>query len=99
MAFHEVSIFVKLLFGISALDNVSGVYPVHKNHTGKFSIGNEVFLLGNHIVVSQELRARTLGQIHHGIVQCRLKAQLSIWWPKMSQDIQEIIKQCLRTHQ
>jgi transposase InsO family protein len=62
---------------------------------GKLSVGKELLLFGSRIVVPQSLRERTLEKIHEGhqgITRCRLRAQLSVWWPKMPQDIQKLIQ-------
>ena len=63
---------------------------------GKFSICNDMLCYGRQIVVPEILRPHTLKKIHDGHqgITCHLRAKLSVWWPKMSQDIQKLIQHC-----
>ena len=43
------------------------------------------------------LQQQTLKKIHEGhqgIQRCRIRARNSVWWPEMSQQIQEFVKKC-----
>ena len=45
----------------------------------------------------QSLRRETLEKIHNGhqgIQRCRLRAKISVWWPGISKEIEEMVKQC-----
>ena len=58
---------------------------------------NGLLLYGSRIVVPKSLRRETLSKIHNGhqgIQQCRLRANISVWWPGISNEIENMVKQC-----
>ena len=58
---------------------------------------NGLLLHGRRIVVPNSLRRETLCNIHsghQGIQRCRLCAKISVWWPGISHDIENMIKEC-----
>ena len=65
---------------------------------GNLSLDSSRLLLyGSRIVLPQSLRQETLEKIHNvhqGIQRCRLRANISVWWPGISKEIEEIVKQC-----
>ena len=49
------------------------------------------------IVIPQNLRAERLRSIHTGhlwLKKCRERAKMSVWWPKISQEIDDFLKRC-----
>ena len=67
---------------------------------GQLTVASDYLLLyGNRIVVPKSLQHQTLQKIHgggghQGIERCRLRAKTSVWWPRISQDIKDQVKQC-----
>lgn len=65
---------------------------------GELTIGSDNLLLhGKRIVVPKALRRQTLEKIHtghQGIQRCRLLAKISVWWPGISHEIENMVKQC-----
>ena len=58
---------------------------------------NELLLFGNRIVVPEELQDDVLEKIHQGhqgILKCRLRATSAGWWPGISKDIENRVKEC-----
>ena len=56
-----------------------------------------LLLFNQRIVVPTSLQQETLIKLHaghQGIHRCRLRAQSSVWWPKISIEIQTLIEQC-----
>ena len=52
---------------------------------------------GNRIVIPWSVRSYVLDRIHdghQGIVKCRERANESVWWPGMSQDIKDLVGKC-----
>ena len=52
---------------------------------------------GCRIVVPPPLRKEMLARIHtghQGIVKCRERARQSVWWPGMSRELEELVKNC-----
>ena len=63
----------------------------------RLSVGNGLLLLDSRIVVPESMCWETLVKLHQGhqgIQRCRYRAKHSVWWPKISQDIENIVKQC-----
>ena len=68
-------------------------------HSRDFLTVQEGLLLHNaRIVIPDALRQTTLEALHSsghlGIEKCRTKARLSIWWPKMSTEIESFVASC-----
>ena len=64
---------------------------------GSLSLGNNLLLYNNRIVVPQVLCSKTIEKIHEGhqgIERCRQRAQSSVWWPGMSKQVIQYVQQC-----
>ena len=49
------------------------------------------------IVVPKSLQTETLRKLHdghQGIIRCRLRAKISVWWPGLSQQLTQLVKNC-----
>ena len=58
---------------------------------------NNLLLHGKRIVVPKSLQRQVLEKIHtghQGIQRCRLRASTSAWWPGLSHEVENMIKQC-----
>ena len=58
---------------------------------------NNLLLYGKRIVVPKALQRQTLLKIHQGhqgIQRCRLRANTSVWWPGLLNEINNMVKQC-----
>lgn len=58
---------------------------------------DDLLLYDDRIVVPSSERLRMLDiihQAHQGIVKCRLRARQSVWWPRISTEIQEMVQNC-----
>ena len=56
-----------------------------------------LLLYDSRIVVPDKLQKETLKKIHsghQGIERCRLRAKVSVWWPGISKEIENMVKQC-----
>ena len=83
--------------GWPAKQNVDGIIKPYWEVQGELTVGNSLLLYGSRIVVSRALQQQTLKKIHEGhqgIQRCRIRARNSVWWPEMSQQIQEFVKKC-----
>ena len=66
-------------------------------HRGNLTIVDDLLLYGERIVIPAALQLEVLGQIHQGhqgIVKCRARAKQSVWWPGLSNAIEQTVKQC-----
>ena len=61
------------------------------------TINNGILLHGSRIVVPSSLRSETLQRIHQGhqgIVRCRSRMKMSVWWPGASKEISNKVGNC-----
>ena len=68
------------------------------NYRDTLSIKNGLITCGNRIIVPKEVRAEMLQNIHEehqGKERCLLWARNTVFWPKITYDIQELIERCI----
>ncbi len=64
---------------------------------GDLTLHGNLLLCDNRIVVPASKQQETLEKIHaghQGIQRCRLRAKVSVWWPRLSRQIEELVKNC-----
>ena len=68
------------------------------NHREALSIESGLITCGNRIIVPKEMRPEMLQYIHEGHQgkeRCLLQARNTVFWPKMTYDVQELIERCI----
>ena len=58
---------------------------------------NNLLLHGKRIVVPKSLQRKTLEKLHaghQGIQRCCARANVSVWWPGIASEIENMVKQC-----
>ena len=68
------------------------------NNYNDLSICNGLLLIGNSIVIPDDLRNEVLEQLHtghQGLVKCKERARVSVWWPGITKDIEAYIRKCI----
>ena len=68
------------------------------NYQDMLSIENGLVTCGSRIIVPHEMQAETLQYIHEshqGKERCLLRARNTVFWPRISYDIQELIERCI----
>ena len=63
----------------------------------EISVHDGLLMRGNRIVIPASLRLEMLDRIHtghQGISKCRERARQSIWWPGLSRQLEELVKNC-----
>ena len=68
------------------------------NYRDTLSIKNGLLTCGSRIIVPHEMRAEMLQYIHEGHQgkeRCLLRARNTVFWPKITYDIQELIERCI----
>ena len=66
---------------------------------GSLTLGNNILLYNNRIVVPPALQTETIKKIHEGhqgVERCRQRAQSSVWWPGMFKQITGYVQQCAK---
>ena len=61
----------------------------------KLSLHNNLLLRDSRIVIPESLQQELLGQLykgHQGIVKCRNRARISVWWPGISKQLEQFIQ-------
>ena len=56
-----------------------------------------LLMKGNRLVVPLTMRIDVLEKLHdahQGITKCRERAKASVWWPGLSHQLEEVVKQC-----
>ena len=64
---------------------------------GEITVQNGLLLRGSRIIVPATLRHEILEKIHTGhlgIVKCRARAQESVWWPGLAEEIKSLVENC-----
>ena len=64
---------------------------------GELMVHDNLLLRGSRIVVPRSLQKETLQKLHQGhqgIQRCRLRARSFVWWPAISQQINDLVKRC-----
>ena len=68
------------------------------NHREALSIESGLITCGNRIIVPKEMRAEMLQYIHkghQGKERCLLQARNTVFWPKITYDVEELIERCM----
>ena len=71
------------------------------NHREALSIKSRLITCGNRIIVPREMRPEMLQYIHEGHQdkeRCLLLARKTVFWPKMTYDVQELIERCIQPY-
>ena len=64
---------------------------------GRLTLHDDLLLYGSRIVIPQGLRQETMQKIHQGhqgILKCRLRVESAVWWPGVSNEVEDFVKQC-----
>ena len=59
------------------------------------SIHNDLLMYNLRIVVPLSLQKETLQKVHEGhqgIVRCRMRTKMSVWWPGISKHVEEFVQ-------
>ena len=63
----------------------------------ELSVVHGLFLKADRIVIPTSVRLEILDRIHdghQGVTKCRERAKRSVWWPGLSRQIEDLVKQC-----
>ena len=77
--------------------SLCGVMKHYLNIATELSVKDGILMRGNRLVIPSALRLEMLDRIytgHQGIVKCRERARQFIWWPGLSIQLEELVKNC-----
>ena len=78
-------------------EKLSREVRIFHNVRSELTIAEGVLMRGSRIVVPLSLRPDVLNSIHtghQGINKCRELARMSVWWPKMSSELEALVRNC-----
>jgi len=64
---------------------------------GELALDKYLLLYGSRIVIPMKMQKETLEKIHsghQGMLRCRLRISELVWWPGVSKQIEQFIKDC-----
>lgn len=74
-----------------------GPLKVYWPERSDLTIQHGLLMKGNRLVVPLSMRIGVLERLHdahQGITKCRERAKSSVWWPGLSQQLDEVVKKC-----
>ena len=78
-------------------DDVADVAQAYHHVRAELSVANDLLLQGNRIVIPVEMRREILEKIHdghQGVNKCRERANQSVWWPGLNDEIKSRVANC-----
>ena len=76
---------------------VSNAIKPYWSIRGELTIIQNILLKGKQLVIPTSLQSQTLNRIHEGhlgINKCRERAKISVWWPRLSTEIKQMVENC-----
>ena len=77
---------------------LKGTIKLYKSVASELSVQEGLLLRGSRIVIPPVLQKDMLAKIHTGhlgITKCQERAKQSVWWPRIRQQIEEMVQKCL----
>ena len=74
-----------------------GPLKVYWPERSDLTVQQGLLMKGNRLVVPLTMRIDVLEKLHdahQGITKCRERAKASVWWPGLSHQLEEVVKQC-----
>ena len=74
-----------------------GPVKVYWLERSDLTVQQGLLMKGNRLVVPLTMRIEVLERLHdahQGITKCRERATASVWWPGLSHQLEEVVKQC-----
>ena len=78
-------------------NNINDAIKPYWQHISDLTVQEELLLHGKRLVVPLSMRLDILDKIHTGhlgITKCRERASTSVWWPGMSKQVEDLVRNC-----
>ena len=69
---------------------------VHSNRA-EITVQQGILMKGDRVIIPSKLRLDVLDKIHtghQGIQKCRERAKSGVWWPNLSKQIEDLVREC-----
>ena len=76
---------------------LAGAVKHYYSVASELAVEDGLLMRGNRVVIRASLRLEMLDRIHtghQGITKCRERARISLWWPGLSKQLEELVKSC-----
>ena len=76
---------------------LAGAVKHYYSVASELAVEDGLLMRGNQAVIPASLRLEMLDRIHtghQGITKCRERARISLWWPGLSKQLEELVKGC-----
>lgn len=76
---------------------VKGAISHYWSHQGDIYQENGILMYKQRIIIPSSMRLEILDRIHEGhqgITKCRRRATTSVWWPGISRQVEDLVKNC-----
>ena len=83
--------------GWPSRQSLSGTMKLYYSVATEISVQDGLLMRGNRVVIPAALRLEMLDRLHtghQGISKCRERARQSLWWPGLSRQLEELVKNC-----
>ena len=77
--------------------DIPGILKPYYSVAGEISFQDDLLMRGSRIIVPAQLRPEILEKLHaghHGISKSREKAKVSVWWPGLSTQLENLVNNC-----
>jgi len=77
--------------------SLKGPVKVYAQFSGELTVQQGLLLKGSRLVIPASMRLDVLDKLHaghQGIVKCRARARESVWWPGITRQLEELVKEC-----
>ena len=75
-----------------------GILKPYRSVASELKTRDGLLMRGDRVIIPANLRPEVLDQLHtghQGISKCRERAKLSVWWPGLSRQLEELVNNCL----
>ena len=74
-----------------------GVLKAFCTKRGEITVVKGLLMKGSRLIIPSCMRLEILERIHEGyrgITKCRARANASVWWPDLSQQVEDMVHEC-----
>jgi hypothetical protein len=86
-----------IMHGWPSKKNIPSHLHCFEQYKGEFSVAEGLVIFQDRITVPTSQREEVLHRLHEshqGLSKCRGRAQRSVWWPGLSQDLKDLLESC-----